>query len=425
MLLATASLAFGAPLLLNSSPAQTSSVKSDSGPSDGSTDGFQLTVQAFRQRVKKGHEIVEFLQKINAEAKAGAPGNPSKQQAYLLMKLNESYPGSTYDGNKGSVLFQKNFTASFNNTMNVEAITEQGEVSATYLLPQSQIIISFGVNSVTAVIDGSTPSRSRFTNVVLPAVRFDAENILSIPGYKRITADSMETSILNDAYQLLSQTNALRMDYFAADVMRSAKLQKKALSIAASGYFERHPLEYQKGAEQKSVVSKRGEDGASLSHGKATQFLGTLLAVVLFALGLFQGFRRLLGFLQMLFLDDSAKKYVKQYRSLSPMVIRSLRQVGRSLWGRNYPWNRKFYLTKRSDRWVLSDRKIDRYDLNCTPDNLLEVCLRGDNLKIRVTRIKGVTVDIAVISSGYTRAELMGHLREVSSAFTQEESSSG
>ncbi len=421
ILLATASLAFGAPVSLNSSPEQNQSAMADSEHSEGSGDGFQRTVQAFEARVNKARGLIEFLQKTNVEAKSRIPDNPAKVQAYFLMKLGEVYPGSTYDGNKGKLLFQQNLAATFNNTMNVESITELGEVSATYLLHPTEIIITFGTNSVTAIIDCANPSRSRFTAVTIPAMRVDAEKILSIAGYKRVTGDSVESSIINDAYQLLSQTNALRMDYFAADIMRSGKLQKKALSIAAGGYFERHPQEYQKGVEAASSTSKVTDGTERLTLSKGARFLGILFLMVLLSYGFFRGARRIITSLQMIFQDDSSRKYAKRYRSLSLMVVQALRQVGRSLWGRNFPWSRKFYVMRRSDRWVLSDGKIDRYDLYSHPDNLLEVCLRNDNFKIRITRLGGNNVDMAVTSRGYSKQELMALLRELTRAFSREE----
>ncbi len=425
ILLVFAPLAFGAPVLLNAVSAQTQIPSPGSESSAGAEDGYQRTLQAFQVRVSKGREIIELLHKINSDAKARFPENPSKQQPYFLMKLGEACPGSSYDGKKGNVVFQKNFMAAFNNTMNVESITELGEVSATYLLQKGEIEISFGTNSVTVVLDSAVPSRSRFTKVIIPAIRVEAESVLSIAGYRRITSDSVETSILNDAYQLLSLTNALRMDYFAADVMRSPKLQKKAIGIAGSGYFERHSEEYQKGVESVVPSSKGGGGESRLTLSKATKFMGSLAAVVLLGVGFFFGARRTIGVIQMFFMDDMARTYVKRYRSLSPMVMRSLGQLGRSLWGRNFLWFRRYHLIKRSDRWVLSDGKIDRYNLQSHPDNLIEVCLRDDNFKIRITRIKGTNVTIAVTSIGYSKQELMEHLRQISPAFTQEEIPSG
>jgi hypothetical protein len=420
ILLVSASLAMGAPVILNATPAQSPSAGSDAlgGTPGGSSDGYQKTVLAFQQRVDKAHELIELLQKINRESKVREPDNVLRQQTYFLMKLNEVCPGSTYDGSKGKAVFQKNFTASFNNTMNVDSITELGEVSATYLVQQNQILISFGTNSVMAIIDSANPSRSRFTKAVIPGIAVDAESILTIPGYKRVTTDSVETSILNDAYQLLSQTNTLRMDYFAADIMRSPKLQKKALGIAASGYFERHSVEYQKGIDSAAASSRKGEGGSRISFGNVSKFMGSLLMIIVLGVGFFWAARRTIVRIQMFFMDDSARKFLKSYRALSPMVLRSLGRLGRSLWGSNFLWSRKYYLTKRSDRWVLSDSKVDRYDLHSHPDNLIEVCLRDDTFKIRVARIRGITVNIAITSSGHSRQELMGHLRELSTNFS-------
>ena len=416
---------FAASVELSSSASQPASPEATSKRSEATGDGFQQTLQAFEQRVNKGREIVEALQKINSEAKARVPSDLSKQQAYFLMKLGDLYPGSTYDGNKGKVAFQKNFMATFNSSMNVDSISEMGEVTAKYLLHENQIIITFGTNSVIAILDRTKPSASRFNKVSIPAIRVEAETILSFPGYKRITTDSFETSVLNDAYQLLSQTNVLRMEYFASDIMRSSRLQKQALSIAGSGYFERHPQEYVKGVDPVAVAPKSGSGSTKLTLNSTTRFIGTLLVLVLLSVGFFRGARWLIGFVQLQFMDDSARKYVKQYRKLSPLVTRLLEQLGRSLWGRNFLWSRKFYVTKRSDRWTLSDSKIDRYDLHSHPDNLLEVCLRDNNFKIRVTRVRGTAVDFFVSTSDYSRQELASQILELSLAFTREESTSG
>ena len=422
MLLASASLCFGAPLLMNSVPSQGQAQPAEtSAPaaSAGASDGYQLTVQAFQKRITKGRELMDVLHKINAEAQNRVPGSRPKQQAYLAMKLNELYPGSTYDGVRGKIVFQKDYVATFTSTLNVDTLVELGDVTATYLLDQGQIVVTFGTNSVTAVIDSSSPSRSTFTKVVIPAMRVAAEEVLTIPGYRRTASDSVETSILNDAYQLLSQTADLRMDYFAADIMRSPKLQKKAITIARTGYLERHPQEYQRGAEP-DKAPKVTDRLKGLSFGTATKFLVSILLMVVLVALFFWGARRTLAFVQMLFMDDSTREYARKYRKLMPMVLQSLRETGRSLWGRNLFWSRKYYLTRRSDRWSLSDGKVDRYNLQNLPENLIEVCLRDDNFKIHISRIRGEAADIVVRTSGCSRQELRDHLQQMKAYFTGE-----
>jgi len=424
LLLTTASLALGSSVLLNATPAQPRSSTTDSGASAKATDGFQRTAQAFQSRVNKARRLIEILHGINAEAKASVPDNPSKQQAYFLTKLNGIFPGSTYDGVRGKIVFQKNFEALFSNTLNVDSITELGEVSATYFPLQGRILISFGSNSVTAVIDRANPSRSRFTNVSIPAIRVSAETILSIPGYRRITTDSVETSILNDAYQLLSQTNDYLMDNFAADVMRSSTSQNRALAIAGRGYLERHPLEYQRGVDPANSA-KVTDRILSLSVGAVTKLTGLTVLLLVAVIGFFWVARRTISFIRILFLDSKARRFIKQYKLLTPLVQQSLRRLGRTLWGRNYPWKRNYYLTRRTDRWTLSDQKIDRYNLNSLPNNLIEVCLRESNFKIHISRIRGAATDIVVRTDDHSRQNLKEQLQRLSAAFSQEETTSG
>jgi hypothetical protein len=124
-------------------------------------------------------------------------------------------------------------------------------------------------------------------------------------------------------------------------------------------------------------------------------------------------------------MDKITQQYVKRYHAVSPMVMRSLRRVGRSIWGRNFLWYRKYYLTKRSGRWVLSDGKFDPFNPNSLPHNLLEVSLRDTNFKIRIARIRGTSVDQAVSSTGHSERELMEHLQRMSAVFRQAEVATG
>lgn len=415
----SASLSFGASVLMNSGPEPSGSPRGATGGSAVTTDGFQESISAFQLRVSKGREFVAFLNKLNAAVKAANPDNPVKQVASFQEQLSKAFPGSTYDGNKGRIVFQGNFTATFNSNMVVDSISETGEISATYLLDQGQIVVTYGTNSVTVVLDRSTPSRSAFTKVSIPAMRSEAENILTIPGYQRKSADSVETAVLNDAYQLLSQTTGLRMDHFAAEIMRSVKMQNKALGIARRGYYERHPNEFQKGTSEPTATSKAiARSAAGATSGSVSAFSARLVLVILLALAFFWAILKMFGSIRLLFMDNLTRQYRKRYRASSPMVMRSLRKVGRSIWGLNFPWSRQFYVTKRSDRWTLSDRRIDRGNPQNQPDNLLEVCLRDNNFKIQILRLRGEPAAIVVRSSGFSQKELWGHLTRMGEVFT-------
>jgi hypothetical protein len=421
LLLVTACLAFGAPVqAAPSSQAKSSSVPSgDSTTVPGTEDGFQRTVKAFQSFEKKGDDLTAVLQKLHAEVVAGNPGVAAKQQAQFLKKLTELYPGSTYDGatGTGTVMTQKDFVATFNSTLNVDSFKELGAVKVTYLLERSKIQLSDGVSSVTVLIDKSDPPRSRFSVAVIPAIRDDAANILTIPGYKRTATDSVETSILNDAYQLLSQTNALRMDFFAADIMRYPTLQGKALGIAGKGYYDRHPHEYQVGAEPAKPAKKVPNVASSAGQTDVVGFLARLLLIGVLSAGVFWIVFSVIRRVKFMFMDKGAQIHFKKYYSLSPMVTRSLKRLGTSLWGKNFLWSKKYYVTKRSDRWLLCDGKNYNNVQPSLAQNRLEVCMRDSNFKLKITRVNGVGVDIAVMCKDYSERELVEKLKELHSLF--------
>jgi hypothetical protein len=416
LVLAIASLTFGAPAQANPpSPAPSGGAAMTSG----SEDGFQRTVRAFQVFEKKGNDISVALQKLHAEAVAVNPGDVAKQQALFLKKLTELYPGSTYDGatGTGTITSQKDFIATFSNSLNVDSIKELGAVNVSYLLGQGKIQLSDGVSSVTIIIDKSDPPRSRFSLAGIPAIKDEAESILTIPGYKRTVTDSVETSILNDAYQLLSQTNALRMDFFAADIMRYPTLQGKALGIAGKGYYDRHPSEYQLGAEPAKPAKKIPDGASSAGKTDVVGFLARLLLIGVLAAAVFWVVFSMIRRVKFMFMDKGAQIHFKKYSSLSPMVTRSLKRLGTSLWGKNFLWSKKYYVIKRSDRWLLSDGKNDRNIQPSPVKNRLEVCMRDSNFKLKITRVNGVGVDIAVMCKDYSERELVEKLKELHSLF--------
>jgi hypothetical protein len=412
LLLAIASLAFGAPAQTNP-PSPTPS--GEAAMTSSADDGFQRTVRAFQMFEKKGNDISVVLQKLHAEAVAINPGDAAKQQALFRKNLNELYPGSTYDGatGTGTVTLQKDFVATFSNTLNVDSIKELGVVNISYLLGQSKIQLSDGFSSVTINIDKSDPSRSRYSSAGIPAIKDEAEGILTIPGYKRTVTDSVETSILNDAYHLLSQTNALRMDYFAADIMRYPALQSKALGIAGTGYYDRHPHEYQVGAEPAKPAKKIPELASSSWKSDVVGFVARLLLIGVLAAGVFWVVFMVIRQVKFLFMDNMVKQHVEKFNSLSPMVTRSLKKLGMSLWGKNRLWAKRYYISKRSDRWLLCDGKNVLDNQKSLVKNRLEVCMRDSNFKLRITQLNGVGVDVAVTCKDFSEKELAERLNEI------------
>ncbi len=428
ILLGAPGVTLGGSLLPNpsASPAQAPAAISEMAISEpGSGDGFQRTVTAFVSFEKKGGELSALLKKLHAEAAARYPGDSGQQQVQFLKSLGELYPGSADAGGGGIVKLPKGYVATFDKTLTVESIKETGEITATYRLAEGQIHLKYGSSSVIIAIDRVTPSRSRFDKAIIPAIRAEAERIVSVPGYTRTASDSVETAILNDVYQLLSLTNSSRMDYFAADVMKSATVQQKSLAAAGRGYFERHAGEYEKGAAPVKGQELKGEIVPPVRLDALVGVAGRILLVILLATGFYGGVRLLIKRAQYLFLDAMSKEYLKKYNSLSPLVVRSLRKLGRSLWGRNFLWSKKYYVEKRSERWLLSDGKRDRYSQNPLERNRLEVCLRDTNFRLRITRRDGEDVDLSLLCVDFSEKELLQKLEELRLLFKGEQPASG
>ena len=416
---AVTTLACGSLFLTGTARAQALVHSAETEGNVKAVDGYQQSVQNFLLHLHNAREITTFLQKINDEAKNRAPGNLPQQQAYLTAKLNEIYPGSTFDGKRGKIVLKHNREATFDSTLKVDSFVYFGEVTVTYLVENQQISISYGVNSITITLDSAAPPRSRFTHAVIPTMRVQAEKALTIQGYRRTTSDSLETSVLNDAFQVIGQVHGLDMEKFAIDAMSSPVVQSNIVRMAKSGYLARHPAEYQKGAAPGLPAAVARPLGISAAKG-GTFLVGMVLVAVLVS-GLYWGGRLILFWGRMLFMDDSTRQYVRKHTSLTRVVLKSLGEIGRSLWGRNTPWSRKYYLTTQEDCWLLSDSKIDLCNLESLPDNLIEVCLRDENFKILISRVRGIPTDIVVRTEGYTREELVAHLREMSTAFRSDE----
>jgi hypothetical protein len=103
------------------------------------------------------------------------------------------------------------------------------------------------------------------------------------------------------------------------------------------------------------------------------------------------------------------------------MVTQALKKMGASLWGRNLPWSRNYYIYQRSDRWLLCDGKEDKENHVFQARTRIEVCLRSTYFKIRIKRLNGVRVDISLTSKDLSEWELQQGLREISFDITNAE----
>ena len=424
LLLSTACLAFGAPAPATPSPPLPQSPPAGSpasATSSVSDDGYMLTVKYLQICEKKAAELEAALQKLQAETTAGSSGDKVKQQAAFLKKLTELYPGSTFDGTSGTVPFLKGIVATFNSALKVDSIREDGKITITYLLAEGRIQLSQGANSITAIIDRVNPSRSVFVKVKIPDIEEEAERILWVQGQVWKSKDTVESAVLNDAYQLLSQTNRLRMDTFAADIIRNPALQAEALKIAGKGYRERHPEEYQAGTAPPPKTRKKKTDASPKLTAddlyKTGAKIGIFVLLIAGAFGVMVVAFRLLKSVNTLSMDKVKKIRVDKYTALSPMVTRSLKKFGRSLWGRNFPWSKKYYIYPGSDRWLLCDGKYDKLARTPQAKNRLEVCMRSTYFKIKLKRLNGARVDVSVTCKDLSEQELREKLKEVCSYF--------
>ena len=425
LILFTACLAFGAPAPANptASPPQPppTGSKASATPTFG-YDGFQLTARYFQTFKNMAAEIESVLHTLHAETLAAVPDDKARQQADFLKKLVKQYPGATFDGTLGTIPIQKIFVAQFTSSLKVESIKEVGNITLVYQLAQGRIHLTDGTNSVTILIDQTDPTRSSFINATIPSMKESAEIILTDSDRKRIAADTVESAILNDAYQLLSQTTKTRMDIFAADVMHNPESRLKTLGIAANGYRERHPEDYQGGIDPAKTRKKKTE--AAPFKPADARFNETFIKVILFiasAAGVLWAVIAGLRYLKSLSIDSSEKKKLDRYNSLSPMVTRALKKTGASLWGRNLPWSKNYYIYQRSDRWLLCDGKEDKESKMFQARTRIEVCLRSTYFKIRITRLNGGRADISLTCQDLSEWELMEGLREISFDITNAE----
>jgi hypothetical protein len=207
-------------------------------------DGHVRMNRYFQTCKNKATEIEGLLGTLHRESVAATSVDKAAVQKRFLAKLQDRYPGATFDGAVGTVPFKENFTARFNATLKVESIKQSGKINLEYLVNQGRILVTGENNSVTVLLDQNDPARSTYIDVRIPAIKKEAERILLDPDRKRIAADTPEAAIMNDAYQLLSLTTNQRMDVFAANIIQDPLSQQELLKIASDGYRQRHQQEY-------------------------------------------------------------------------------------------------------------------------------------------------------------------------------------
>jgi hypothetical protein len=413
---------FGAPEPTTPSASPTQS------PPTGSTapatrrddsDGFQMTNRYFQTCVNMAAEIESVLQKLHAESVTGAPDDKAKQGTNFLKMLTERYPGATFDGRVGTVPFQENFVAYFNSALNVDNIKDVGPMTLDYQVKQGRIHISEGMNSVTILIDQTDPTRSSYINVTIPAIKEEAEQILADHDRKEMATDTAETAILNDAYQLLSQTNKMRMDIFATYVIVDPGMQEEALKCASSGYRVRHPVDDQRRYPAQTTKKKSDAAPNKPTPARFFEIVLTLFLIIVPVAGVLWAMLVGTRALNARSMDIVQIKRQSQYNSLSPMVMRVLRKLGASLWGRNLPWSRNYYVYQRNDCWLLCDGKEDKDNKIFRARTKVEVSLKGTCFKIIITRLTGFRVNISLDCNGWSEEELQKGLKEISLTLTK------
>lgn len=398
MLLFTASLAVAAPATGNPS---------------GVNDGYRQTVAYFQLCRDKASEIEAVLQALRAESIAASPHNPSQQQTLFQQKLISRFPGATFDGTAGTIPLQHFFTAHINSSLKVESIRKSGPITVNYLVSRGRITVADSTNAITILLDQDDPARSLFVDAIIPGIQAEAEKIVTIPGWKRVAADRAETSILNDAYQLMSLVSSRRMDVFALTILTDPEAQQELLRVAAGGYQERHRQDYQAGGAvppATKVADSRPGKGAeqvfSRQFGRLSAFILLTLAV-LTALGMAIRASYLRSRIHRAGMRED------RYRSLSPMVTRALHRTGRSLWGRNLPWAKSYYIYERSTRWLLCDGVEDKENKIFRARTRIEVSLRSSYFKLSVTRLNGGSANIWLHCHGVSQRDLHNGLAEI------------
>ena len=119
-------LLLGTPLSAEStpSPPDIHPAMTPSSVTPAASDGRFRMNRYFQTCKNKANEIEAVLGALYKESVAATAGDKSKQQANFLKKLNDRYPGATFDGALGTVPFLTNFTARFNHSLKVESISK-------------------------------------------------------------------------------------------------------------------------------------------------------------------------------------------------------------------------------------------------------------------------------------------------------------
>lgn len=361
-------------------------------------DGYDLTASVFDSFKKKGVELETELRTLLA---AAATGDAAKQKEGFLKRLTEKYPGAAFDGKQGTIPYREHFTAAFTAAPAVQSITVTGTFTLTYYLAEDKISITQGENSISILLDLKNPERSLYVNTAIPSLKEEAAAIVQIPGKTWLAADTPESAILNDAYNLMSVTQNTRMDVFAIQVASSDAMRKKILSVAANGYNERHRSEYRQGADpklkpvKKAAAPDKPADARFANTVKKLAALGLIIALMVWGmLRWIRSKRTPSSFLV-------GKKFRKTTKdSLSAMVMKVLAATGQSLWGKKrLPWSGNYHVSRRKGGWRLCDAKTD-------PATIIDVRYRNTYFKVIISRLDGADVNLTKYCHDFSKRSL-------------------
>ena len=165
----------------------------------------------------------------------------------------------------------------------------------------------------------------------------------------------------------------------------------------------------QKGVERVAPARQ----GNSVQPKEGTRAIFDVLLFLVLAAGIIWGVKSVVGMVKSLSMNGLQKMRLKKFEDLSPMVIRSLKSLGTSLWGESRPWSTTFSIIPRSDRWILSDRRRNNFMFTVDEETRLEVSLRDTNLKVRVTLLNGARADRVYDCRDFSEQELGARLQEV------------
>ena len=112
-------------------------------------------------------------------------------------------------------------------------------------------------------------------------------------------------------------------------------------------------------------------------------------------------------------MDNARKMRQGKFQALSPMVRGVLKKTGNSLWGRNLPWSRKYYIYERSERWLLCDGREEKLNNISEARTRIEINLRSTYFKVKLTRFNNVRTNIRVSTHDLSKRELFEGLQEI------------